>query len=74
MTEVTLEATASLEDMFLVVFCLIDDLYQAHVPQTIQRRSQDHRIACSRDLPRVRYDSTRPSPGTCVPRPTTSAP
>jgi hypothetical protein len=47
MTEVTLEATASLEDMFLLTFCLVDDLYNEHVPPSVQRRSQHRRLACS---------------------------
>lgn len=47
MTEVTLEATASIEDMFLLVFCFIDDLYNEHVPALIRRRSQYERIECS---------------------------
>lgn len=44
MTEVTTEATASIEDLFLLVFCHIDDLYQALVPQFVKQRSQHHRI------------------------------
>ncbi len=47
MTEVTLEATASIEDMFLLVFCHIDDLYKEHVSETIQRRSQHERLELS---------------------------
>jgi hypothetical protein len=26
------ETTLSLEDMFLLLYCLLDDLYQEHVP------------------------------------------
>jgi hypothetical protein len=47
MTEVTEEATASIEDMFLVAYCLIDDRYKERVPQAVQRRSQYERIECS---------------------------
>jgi hypothetical protein len=47
MTEVTAETTASIEDMFLVLYCLIDDLYKAHVPQAVQTRSQYRRMECS---------------------------
>lgn len=41
------EATLSLEDMFLLLFCLIDDLYREVVPQRIRRRSQHGRIQFS---------------------------
>ena len=41
------EATFSLEDMFLVVFTLIDDLYTEHVPLPIRKRSQRERITFS---------------------------
>lgn len=44
MTEVICGDTASLEDMFLTVFCLVDDLYHELVPESIQRRSQYERI------------------------------
>ncbi len=44
MTEVTTEATASIEDLFLLVFCHIDDLYQALVPDVVKQRSQHERI------------------------------
>lgn len=44
MTEVTPEATLSLEDLFLTVFCHIDDLYQTIVPHAIKERSQYERI------------------------------
>ena len=47
MTEVTPEATASLEDLFLTVFCLIDDLYQELVPEALRYRSQHRRIEMS---------------------------
>lgn len=47
MTEVTGGATASLEDVFLVVFCYVDDLYHELVPEAIRRRSQYERIECS---------------------------
>lgn len=41
------EATLSLEDMFLLLFCTIDDLYRELVPASIQQRSQHRRIAFS---------------------------
>lgn len=41
------EATLSLDDMFLLLFCTLDDLYQEVVPEAIQRRSQYQRIAFS---------------------------
>jgi len=44
MTEVTPEATASIADLFLLLFCHIDDLYQAIVPEAIKERSQHERI------------------------------
>lgn len=47
MTEVTPEATLSLEDLFLTVFCHIDDLYQTIVPDAIKERSQHERIDLS---------------------------
>ncbi len=47
MTEATSEATASLEDLFLIVFCLIDDLYHELVPDTVRHRSQHERIEMS---------------------------
>lgn len=40
-------ATLSLEDLFLLVFVTVDDLYRALVPETIRHRSQHHRIAFS---------------------------
>ena len=40
-------ATASLEDLFLTIFCLIDDLYNELVPETVRYRSQHHRITKS---------------------------
>lgn len=47
MTAVTSAPTASLEYMFLTVFCLIDDLYQELVPACVQHRSQHERIQMS---------------------------
>jgi transposase len=41
------EATLSLDDMFLLLFCTLDDLYREVVPEAIQRRSQHQRIAFS---------------------------
>jgi hypothetical protein len=41
------EATLSLDDMFLLLFCTLDDLYQELVPEAIRRRSQHHRITFS---------------------------
>lgn len=41
------EATLSLEDMFLLIFCTLDDLYQEIVPASIRLRSQHHRIEFS---------------------------
>jgi len=41
------EATLSLDDMFLLLYCTLDDLYQEVVPDAIQRRSQYQRIAFS---------------------------
>jgi hypothetical protein len=41
------EATLSLDDMFLLLYCTVDDLYQELVPDSIQRRSQHRRIAFS---------------------------
>jgi hypothetical protein len=41
------EATPPLDDMFLLLFCIIDDLYREVVPEAIQRRSQHRRIAFS---------------------------
>lgn len=41
------EATLSLEDMFLLLYCTIDDLYQELVPEAIRRRSQHRRIRFS---------------------------
>lgn len=38
------EATLSLEDMFLLLYCVIDDLYQEVVPESIRLRSQHRRI------------------------------
>lgn len=47
MTEATTEATASIEDLFLIIFCLIDDLYHEIVPQAVRHRSQHQRIEMS---------------------------
>ena len=47
MTEVICGDTASIEDLFLVVFCYVDDLYNELVPEPIQRRSQYKRIEMS---------------------------
>lgn len=41
------EATLSLEDMFLLLYCVIDDLYQEVVPESIRLRSQHRRIQFS---------------------------
>ena len=41
------EATFSLEDMFLLLFCTTDELYQEVVPERIRLRSQHRRIAFS---------------------------
>lgn len=41
------EAPASIEDLFLYVFCTIDDLYQELVPEVVRRRSQHERIDCA---------------------------
>ena len=41
------EATLSLDDMFLLLYCTIDDLYREIVPNSIRRRSQHRRIAFS---------------------------
>lgn len=41
------EATLSLEDMFLLLYCTIDDLYQENVPSSIRTRSQHQRIQFS---------------------------
>ena len=41
------EATLSLEDMVLLLFCIIDDLYQEVTPAPIRHRSQYRRIAFS---------------------------
>lgn len=41
------DLTFSLEDMFLVVFTLLDDLYTEHVPSHIRERSQHKRITFS---------------------------
>lgn len=41
------EATFSLEDMFLLLFCTIDDLYREVVPERVRLRSQHQRIAFS---------------------------
>lgn len=45
--EATNEATTSLEDLFLIIFCLVDDLYKDLVPETVRYRSQHHRITMS---------------------------
>jgi len=47
MTEFTPEATLSLEDLFLMVFCHINDLYQAIVPDAVKERYQHERIDLS---------------------------
>lgn len=47
MTEATPQATASLEDLFLTVFCHIDDLYREIVPPSVKERSQHERIDLS---------------------------
>jgi len=47
MTEAIDGATPCLEDMFLLVFCYVDDLYKERVPEAIQRRSQHQRIEMS---------------------------
>lgn len=47
MTEATPQATASLEDLFLTVFCHIDDLYRTIVPPSVKERSQHERIDLS---------------------------
>lgn len=41
------EITFSLEDMFLLLYCLLDDLYEAHVPSAVRQRSQHERIQFS---------------------------
>ena len=41
------EATLSLDDMFLLLYCTLDDLYREVVPDAIQRRSQHQRIEFS---------------------------
>ena len=41
------EATFSLDDMFLLLFCTLDDLYREVVPERIRLRSQHRRIAFS---------------------------
>ena len=41
------ETTLSLEDMFLLLYCLLDDLYQEHVPSAVRLRSQHGRIQFS---------------------------
>jgi hypothetical protein len=41
------ETTLSLEDMFLLLYCLLDDLYQEHVPPAVRLRSQHGRIQFS---------------------------
>lgn len=41
------EATLSLDDMFLLLFCTLDDLYRELVPDAIRRRSQHRRIEFS---------------------------
>jgi hypothetical protein len=47
MTEVIDGTTASIEDLFLMLYCTIDDLYNELVPTCIQARSQHERITCS---------------------------
>lgn len=47
MTEAMPEATASIEDLFLILFCLVDDLYNDLVPDAVRHRSQHHRIEMS---------------------------
>ncbi len=41
------ETTLSLEDMFLLLYCLLDDLYQKHIPAAVRLRSQYRRIQFS---------------------------
>lgn len=41
------ETTLSLEDMFLLLYCLLDDLYEEHVPSAVRLRSQHGRIQFS---------------------------
>lgn len=41
------EPTFSLEDMFLFIFVIVDDLYEALVPRSLRYRSQHHRISFS---------------------------
>ena len=47
MTEATPEATASIEDLFLTLFCHIDDLYHDLVPEPVRHRSGHHRLEMS---------------------------
>jgi hypothetical protein len=47
MTEATSEATPSIEDLFLMIFCHVDDLYNELVPEALRHRSQHHRIEMS---------------------------
>lgn len=47
MTNVTSDATLSIADLFLVVFCLVDDLYRALVPQAIRLRPGHARMKLS---------------------------
>lgn len=41
------ETTFSLEDMFLLLYCLLDDLYEEHAPPAIRLRPQHQRIRFS---------------------------
>lgn len=47
MTAVTLDPTPPLADLFLVVYCLIDDLYQALVPEAVRLRPGHSRMKLS---------------------------
>lgn len=41
------EYTPSVEEMFITVFCILDDLYKQLVPECVMHRSQHKRIECS---------------------------
>lgn len=47
MTAVTSDPTPPLDDLFLVVYCLIDDLYRDLVPDDVRRRPGHTRMALS---------------------------
>lgn len=44
MTAVTIPPIASLDDLFLTVFCLLDDLYRDLIPETVRQRPRYERM------------------------------